>query len=212
MTATGPATPTTTAPHAPTDAADWLRAHRWGTTAAVAGEFTDSLPPVSVDAMLGRWHGAGWHTGHPWDGLLEAYGWYGKEFLDPDRVRPLLFRDAAGDPQPVPPGLAPVGLINRVPDVARHAVLATSFRLVRPLIRAGRPAGRLRMVEHHGTPTAALVYDSVPIIDAFRRVDDDLVVGSADIRGQRSPLLFVLRRSTASQRGPHGRPLDAVAP
>ena len=51
----------------------------------------DSLAPVELDFMLGRWKGEGMHTGHPMDGLLEAYNWYGKEFVDADTVHPLLF-------------------------------------------------------------------------------------------------------------------------
>ena len=46
--------------------------------------------------MLGRWRGSGLPTGSPLDGLLEAYGWYGKEFLDAETVHPLLFGDRAG--------------------------------------------------------------------------------------------------------------------
>ena len=53
-------------------------------------------------------------------------------------------------------------------------------------------------MQHRGVVTAALVYDDVPIIDVFRRVTDDVVVGAADIRGESAPLLFVLRRSPQS--------------
>ena len=42
--------------------------------------------------------------------------------------------------------------------------------------------------------TAALVYDSVPIIDVFRRVNDDVRLGAMDMRGLPAPFLFVLRR------------------
>jgi GXWXG protein len=54
------------------DAERWLLAHRHGTPAATALDFVDRLPGVPLEAMTGRWCGAGWHTGHPWDGLLEA--------------------------------------------------------------------------------------------------------------------------------------------
>ena len=173
----------------------WLRDHRHGTPAASALAFVDSLPGVPVPAMTGRWYGAGWHTGHPWDGLLEAFGWWGKEVVDAEHVRPLLVRDAAGDPRPVDPVFAPVAAINAAPGLFRHPVVGAGVRLVRPLLGSARPGGRLRVVEHRGTPTAALLYDRVPVVDAFRRVTDDLVVGAADIRGQEAPLLFVLRRA-----------------
>ena len=50
------------------------------------------------------------------------------------------------------------------------------------------------MVEHRGVVTAALVYDRLPIIDAFRRVDDATLLGVMDLRGLPDPYLFVLRR------------------
>ena len=43
--------------------------------------------------MFGRWRGRGLHTNHPLDGLLETFGWYGKEFVDAETVHPLLFLD-----------------------------------------------------------------------------------------------------------------------
>lgn len=182
----------------PDDAERWLLAHRHGTSADTALRFLDGLPGVTVDAMTGRWHGAGWHTGHPWDGVLESLGWWGKEFLDADRVRPTLFRDARGDPRPVDPVAARPRLVDAAAGALRHPAAGAVFRLVRPLATSARPAGRLRLVEHRGTVTAALVYDSLPVIDAFRRVTDDLVLGAADVRGHDVPLLFVLRRAGRS--------------
>ncbi len=193
----------------PPDAERRLRAHRHGTSAAAALELLDTLPAVPVPLLTGRWHGAGWHTGHPWDGLLEAYGWWGKEFVDPETVRPLLVRDPAGDPYPINPAVAPVAAINALPGLLRHPVVGAGFRLLRPLLGSRRATGRLRVVEHRGTPTAALLYDRVPIVDAFRYVTDDLVVGAADIRGQDRPLLFVLRRAVASR--PAGGPARVSA-
>jgi len=180
------------------DRLDRLLSLRHGTTADGALAFVDALPGVPVHALHGRWHGSGWHSGHPWDGLLEAFDWYGKEFLGADDVRPLLVRDRAGNPLPVDPALVPVWLVRRRPDLVRHPAVRAGFRAVRPLLASTRPAGRLRLVQHRGVVTAALVYDDVPIIDVFRRVTDDVVVGAADIRGESAPLLFVLRRSPQS--------------
>ncbi len=185
----------------PPDTERLLRAHRHGATAQTALAVFDALPPVPVPLLTGRWHGAGWHTGHPWDGLLEAYGWWGKEFVDTETVRPILVRDAAGDPRPVDPAVAPVAAINALPGLFRHPVVGAGFRALRPLLGSARPTARLRVVEHRGTATAALVYDRVPIVDAFRYVSDDLVVGAADIRGQELPLMFVLRRAGSAGRG-----------
>jgi hypothetical protein len=65
-------------------------------TTAEALELFDSLEPVDVDFMIGRWQGEGFHTGHPMDGLLEAYHWYGKRFESPEDVHPLVFSTSGG--------------------------------------------------------------------------------------------------------------------
>ena len=68
----------------------------------------DALLGVEPAAMIGRWRGAGLPTGHPFDGVLEALGWYGKSFESTERVHPLLFRTRAGDVVPLDPRLMPV--------------------------------------------------------------------------------------------------------
>jgi Domain of unknown function (DUF4334)/GXWXG protein len=165
-----------------------------GTTAATALAFFDELPAVDLAGVLGRWRGSGLPTGSPLDGLLEAYGWYGKEFIDPETVHPLLFRDRDGRSAPVSPAGAPVGLLRQRPELARLPGARAAFAAVRPLLRARHPAARLRMLEHRGVLTAAMIYDALPIIDVFRRVDDDTLLGFMDLRGLREPFLFVLRR------------------
>ncbi len=132
----------------PNDAAAerWLLAHRHGTDARTALRFYDARPPVAPPDVVGRWHGSGWHTGHRWDGLLEALGWYGKDVVDPEHVLPTLFADRRGAPVPVDPVLAPVTLIRRAPQALRRSALPRVFRTVVPLLRSPRPAGRIRMV------------------------------------------------------------------
>nr|WP_246559737.1 GXWXG domain-containing protein [Leptothoe kymatousa] len=61
------------------------------TTTEKALQLFDSLAPVNLDFMLGRWQGSGLHTSHPMDGMLEASNWYGKEFIEPEIVYPLFF-------------------------------------------------------------------------------------------------------------------------
>src|SRR3954453_20575978 len=111
----------------------WLRAHRGGAATGDALAFFDRCPPVAPAALVGRWRGTGLPTGHPFDGLLEGYGWYGKEVLDaetvhPLRVRdaetvpPLLCRDARGGPRPVAPAHAPRALLRRPPEPARRTI------------------------------------------------------------------------------------------
>ena len=81
-------------------------------------------------------------------------------------------RPARGDPRPDQPALT----------------------TLRPLLYTTKPKARLREVTHRGVVTAAIVYDTLPVIDVFRRVSDDVRVGAMDMRGLPSPYLFVLRR------------------
>ncbi|KAJ5179053.1 transcription factor cmr1 protein [Penicillium capsulatum] len=41
---------------------------------------------------------------------------------------------------------------------------------------------RLREVVFRGVPTASMIYDILPIIDSFRRVSDEVVLGAMDNR------------------------------
>jgi hypothetical protein len=154
----------------------------------------DRAAPVGLDELAGRWRGSTYPTGHPFDGLLEAYGWYGKEVLDPDRVHPLLFRNSAGAPRPLNPRLAPFQLVRRAPLLARLPGARLAFAMVRPLLSSRRPAARMRLLEYRGTTTAALIYDALPVIDLFRRLDERTLLGLMDMRGVTPPFFFTLRR------------------
>jgi hypothetical protein len=156
--------------------------------------FFDSLAPVSTDEMVGRWRGSGLPTGSPLDGLLEAYGWWGKEVVDDETVHPLLVAGPGGRPYPVNPALVPLSVLRSRPGLAHRAVLRRAAIAVRPLARTRRPCARLLTVTHRGVASAAMVYDALPIVDVFRRVDDDVVLGLMDMRGLDEPFAFVLTR------------------
>ncbi|MGY0499154.1 DUF4334 domain-containing protein [Nocardia sp. FBN12] len=153
----------------------------------------DSLAPVSASELTGRWHGRELATGHQLDGLLVASGWYGKQFDGVDSVHPLLFRDPAGDIFAVDPKRVPLGMVGKVPGtvVERGRGL---LGVLKPALRTRRYRARLRAVEHRGVVTTAMVYDHLPIIDVFRRVDDDTVLGLMDYRNFPDPYFFVLVR------------------
>lgn len=154
----------------------------------------DGLPAVMLEEMSGRWRGSGLRTGHPLDGLLEAFGWYGKEFVDAECVHPLLFRDASGQVVPVDPSRLPVGVADRLPGLAREAFTRRAFRSMLPVLRTSRFKARLRLLRHRGVETAAMIYDDQPIIDVFRRVSEGVLVGLMDRRDDARPFFFILRR------------------
>ena len=173
----------------------WLAEHREGVDGGEALAWFRALPPVSPDQMIGRWRGSGLPTGSPLDGLLEAYGWYGKEFLDAETVHPLLFGTRSG-PRPLNPALIPVSVLRDRPGLAHSRAARLAFTAVRPLLTTTQPKARLRVVDHHGVGTAAMVYDALPIIDVFKQVSLDVRLGLMDLRGLPEPFFFVLRRES----------------
>jgi len=60
-------------------------------------------------------------------------------------------------------------------------------------LRTKHPRARLRAVEFRGKVSAAMVYDHLPIIDVFRRVDEHTLLGVMDQRGAPKPYFFTLR-------------------
>jgi hypothetical protein len=189
----------TTIPHLSDAAAGrWLEEHRSGVAAEAALAFFDGLPPVPAADLLGRWRGSGLPTGSRLDGLLEAYGWYGKEFLGAEAVHPLLFTGRGGRPRPVDPAWIPLSLLRDHSGLARLRPVRTAYGRIRPLLYTHRPRARLRTVEHRGVSTAAMIYDALPIIDVFRRIGPDCVLGAMDMRGLPSPFFFLLERDPAN--------------
>ena len=116
----------------PTKPSDRLEALGAACTAAEAEALFDSLPAVRPEELTGRYAGRELATGHPMDGLLEASGWYGKQFDDVDHVHPLLFRSPGGEIFAVEPRKVPLGLIPKVPqavtDRSRSLVARSSQR------------------------------------------------------------------------------------
>ncbi|QLY29070.1 DUF4334 domain-containing protein [Nocardia huaxiensis] len=167
-----------------------------GCTPAQAWELFDSLPVVAVDEITtGRWRGDEIDTGHPWKGALVESGWYGKQFDDADSVQPLLFAEPASAIFAVDPRRVPLFLAGKVP-VSAIRPLRKSLRALRPLLSTRTPRARLRNLEFRGKTSAAMIYDHLPIIDIFRRVDEDTLLGVMDLRGMRDPYFFVLFRDS----------------
>jgi hypothetical protein len=158
----------------------------------------DSLPAVSQAEVLGAWRGEGLHTAHPLDGLLEACRWHGKRVDDAENVHPLMFDTLAGGTVAIRPlgvWLVRLGLacVMRLP-VLKSPAVGRVVQALLPLLRTRRSQARLRMIECRGKASATIVYDSLPVQDALRRLDADTLLGMMDSKGVRQPFFFVLRR------------------
>lgn len=149
-----------------------------------ANAIFDSLEPIPIEFLIGTWKGSGFATGHPMDGSLESSGWYGKRFKDLNSVDPLLFTSKSGDIFPGNPVkcMALVGSEKKVVDHQSE-------------VESTVPNARLRLVEYRGRVSASMVYNEIPVIDMFRKVDEDTVLGTMDnISLPGPPYFFVLRR------------------
>lgn len=154
----------------------------------------DCLSSVTLDDVVGQWRGKSLPTGHPLDRLLEGLGWYGKAFESLDRVHPLLFCLAPGHVVPVEPALMPLHLALRWPALAHSRATRIAFRVLLPALRGRRHAARLRTCDFRGQRSAAMIYAGQPIIDHFRHVDADRLIGLMEHSGMQRPFFFLLTR------------------
>jgi hypothetical protein len=152
--------------------------------------YFDGLAPVEVETMIGDWQGTEIITGHPMEGMLAATRWFGKSFVSADAVHPLVHRGFGGRRLNVNPALLPMKLGLKLP----LRVVTALFTVLQPFLGTGHPRARLRMIKHRGKQTTAMVYDAKPIIDVFRKIDDDTVLGLMDQRDDKAPFFFQLSR------------------
>jgi hypothetical protein len=163
------------------------------TTTEKALELFDALEPVNLDFMFGRWQGSGLHTDHPMDGLLEISNWYGKEFIDSENVRPLLFLDNQGKIFQVAPNPTLMNWVLKLP-IPKNNSLKPLLVSMNYLMKTENSQARLRMMEYRGKVSATMIYDYLPINDSFRKVDENTVFGIMDYKILSQPFFFVLKR------------------
>lgn len=164
-----------------------------GSSQKDAFEYYDQLDTVSSEEMLGMWKGQEITTGHPFEGLLTASGWYGKRFINEEHVDPLVFQKRNGELYSVNPQLIPLNLpFHKIPG----KLISPAMTLLHPLLKTKKTAARLRQVEYRGKVSASMVYDTKDIIDVFRKVNPDTLLGIMDIKSMKTDktYFFVLRR------------------
>eukprot|EP00475_Leptophrys_vorax_P004744 TRINITY_DN12818_c0_g1_i1.p1 TRINITY_DN12818_c0_g1~~TRINITY_DN12818_c0_g1_i1.p1 ORF type:complete len:195 (-),score=41.19 TRINITY_DN12818_c0_g1_i1:46-630(-) len=158
----------------------------------------DSLPPISTSEMLGSWIGSEIQTGCLVDGLLVLFNWHGKVFESTEVVHPLVFKLHKNSSKLVYLNPIIISLqwivvwFKRLFETSE--VLRTVFSALLLLFVTTKPAARLRIVQYRGVTSAGMVYDTQPIIDSFRKVDENTVMGVMDSRALSAPYVFVLRR------------------
>ena len=126
------------------------------------------------------------------DGLLETIGWYGKEFISPDCVHPLLFSDKNKlykvDPNPT------VFNLGFSIDLPQKETLKPLYSAMSKLLKIEESKASVRMMEYRGKLSATMMYDYLPINDVFRRVDDNTLLGLMDFKRMEQPFFFILNR------------------
>ncbi|MEM6452531.1 MAG: DUF4334 domain-containing protein [Cyanobacteria bacterium P01_D01_bin.105] len=164
------------------------------TTTEEALALFDELDAVSLDFIMGRWKGSGFKTHHRMDGLLETIGWYGKDFINPDCVHPLLFSDGANPPYSIDPNPTAVNLGFSI-DLPQNEALKPLYKAMSKLLKTEDSKARVRMMEYRGKLSATMIYDYLPIHDVFRKVDDHTLLGLMDFKGMEQPFFFVLNKA-----------------
>ena len=123
------------------------------------------LETIDISALIGRWKGGEFDTGHKMNGLLEKARCFGKSFTSIDDVQPLVCYDDNGD------------LFSN--------------------IAMGNGEASLWNVEFRGEVTATMVYDGQPVLDHFKKVDENTLMGIMDgkkFRPRDNYFYFLLER------------------
>lgn len=153
-----------------------------------------SLPSIEPRDLVGLWRGRGIPSGHPFDGVLENLGWFGKRFTPDMRADALLFHASEQRPVAIDPKWIPLRLALRFHGVGRTHVARNMFSYLQRRLRARGPVASLKTMVFGGVESAAMVYDHQPIVDHLRRIDERRVMGAMTISGDARIYFFELER------------------
>ncbi|TCK98516.1 uncharacterized protein DUF4334 [Natranaerovirga hydrolytica] len=173
-----------------------------GTTQQEAFAFYDKLEPVDVEKMVGKWKGKELPSGHPMDGVLTLFPWYGKQFIDKETVHPLVFKERSGKKFLVNPDQVFKYYIKVMKSkilkkmINNRNVNPHKYDWILKCFRTKYSKARLRQIEYRGKVSTAMIYDNVPIIDVFRKLDNNTVIGVMDVKGSFDDLgyFFILKK------------------
>jgi hypothetical protein len=152
------------------------------------------LPPIEPREMVGLWKGRSISAGHPFDGVLENLGWFGKRFTPDMRADALLFRFGERRLVAIDPSRIPLRLALRFHKVGRMRIAKGLFSYLQRGLRARGPVASLKNIVFGGVESAAMVYDDQPIVDYFRRIDEKRIMGAMTIKGDNRIYFFELER------------------
>ncbi|WP_445356160.1 DUF4334 domain-containing protein [Microbulbifer sp. EKSA008] len=139
-------------------------------------EFYDNLSPISINFLIGRWEAQGFNTQHPLQHEMDAgKRWYGKEFIDSETVYPLLCWDS--DFKSI------------------NAYDAPLFFRTQQLHITTKAQARLRILEHRGKSSATMIYDTIPMHDMMRKVDEDHILGLMERKGMDGRMFFTMKKT-----------------
>jgi hypothetical protein len=153
-----------------------------------------SLAPIEPRELVGLWQGRGIPAGHPFDGVLENLGWFGKRFNLDRRADPLLFRAGERHLVAINPKWIPIRLALRLHAVGRTRAARNLFSYLLRRLRARGPVASVQTDVFAGVESAVMVYDHQPIVDHFRRIDENRVMGAMTITGDERIYFFELER------------------
>lgn len=144
--------------------------------------------------MIGLLTGRGMPSGHPLDGVLENFGWFGKRFSAQMRADALLFRGGEKRLVAIDPAWIPLRLVLRFHKLGRTLAASNLASYLLRRLRAKGPVASLKALSFHEVTSAAMTYDMQPIVDYFRKVDDNCVMGAMVIEGDDRIYFFELMR------------------
>jgi len=158
----------------------------------------DGLEPCDESTLRGLWKGQEVRTGHKLDGALANVSWFGKRFDSAQDVHPLVVADIFGNPYPLDPYVVPMTMITSpipTPGVVK-ALAPALMTALRPAVAARSHGAHLETIDYRGVRTAAMVYNRRPLVDVFRRIDRNTVLGVMDHESMTHPYFFVLHRDS----------------